>query len=412
MTGFPRWLVVYALLGLVQSGMIPIVLPLAASPGATAGFTYAAFAASGVAAPFIGAWSDRRRRHRQTLVGGLALASLACVVHALPGGLVQHMLTASLIGLGVSSASTVATMFIVEVEPEPRWDGLIGMLQAFLSGGQLVGLLLAGILGLRHVSGALILASLLLALAIPLALRYAPDPVQVVARPALPPRPPRSGDVGAIGAQRQMHRPTRRAFAGLAESGLAWFLAAWLLSYTATNGLAVMLSVVMVRHYGAQATLPTAAYAVGVGLSLTLYRRVAGWDRRFGPWQVFRTGLLIRSVLIAAMLVLSVAGGGPGIVLPILACFAATQFVWPLLSVASTALSVTLSPARRAESAGLLNACSSLGATIGGVVGGVLLHGGFPLLCGVVLAALLAALGIAWRPRAAAPQAASETAAA
>ena len=403
MTAFPRWLVAYAMLGLVQSGMIPIVLPLAAAPGATAGFTYAAFAASGVAAPFIGSWSDRHRRHRQTLVAGLGLASVACLAHALPGGLVQHMLTASLIGLGVASASTVATMFIVEVEPEGRWDALIGLLQAFLSGGQLVGLLLAGILGLRHVGGALILSALLLALAIPVALRYAPDPIQVVARPALKPRPPRSGDVGAIGAQRQMHRPTRRALAGLvgggAESGLATFLAAWLLSYTATNGLSVMLSVVMVRHYGAHATLPTAAYAIGVGLSLTLYRHVAGWDRRFGAWQVFRMGLVIRTVLIAAMLALSLAGRGSAIVLPILVCFAATQFVWPLLSVASTALSVTLSPARRAESAGLLNACTSLGATIGGVVGGVLLHGGFPLLCGVVLAALLTALAIAWRPR-------------
>jgi MFS family permease len=397
MNPVPRWLVAYALLGLVQSGMIPIVLPLAAAPGATAGFTYAAFAASGVVAPFIGTWSDRRQRHRGTLVAGLAVASLACIAHALPGGVAQHMLSASLIGLGVASASTVATMFIVEVEPEPHWDGLIGMLQAFLSGGQLFGLLLAGVLGLRHVADALILSGLLLALAIPVALRYAPDPVQVVGRPALKPRPPRSGDVGAIGAQRQMHRLTRRAFAGLAENGFGRFLLSWLLSYTATNGLSVMLSVVMVRHYGAHATLPTAAYAIGVGASLAIYRRVAEWDRRYGAWRVLRTGLVVRSVLIAAMLVLSLAGKGPGIVLPLLVCFAGTQFVWPLLSVASTALAVTLSPGRRAESAGLLNACTSLGATIGGVVGGVLVHGGFPLLCGVVLASLVVALAIAWR---------------
>ncbi len=403
---FPRWLIAYALLGLVQSGMVPIILPLAAAPGPTSGFTYAAFAASGIAAPFVGAWSDRHRRHRRTLAGGLLLGAVACFAHALPGGVAQHMVTAALIGLGVASASTVATMFIVEVEPETRWDGLIGMLQAFLSGGQLFGLLLAGVLGLRHVAGALTLAGLLLALAIPIALRYAPDPVQVVSRPALPPRPPRSGDAAAIGAQRQLHRPTRDAFAGLARSGLSWFLAAWLLSYTATNGLSVMMAVVMVRLYGAQATLPTAAYAIGVGLSLLIYRRVADWDRRFGAWRVLRAGLAIRAVLIAAMLALSFGGAVPEAVLPMLVCFAATQFVWPLLSVASTALSVTLSPARRAESVGLLNACSSLGATIGGLLGGVLLHGGFPLLCAVVLASVLVALLLAWHPgvRIAAPR--------
>ncbi len=393
----PPWLIAYVLLGLVQSGMIPIVLPLAAAPGATSGFTYAAFAASGVAAPFVGAWSDRHRRHRATLIAGLAIAACACLAHALPGGIAQHMATAAAIGFGVSSASTVATMFIVEVEPEARWDGLIGLLQACLSGGQLVGLLLAGVLGLRHVADALVLAALLLLLAIPVAYRYAPDPVQVVSRPNLPPRTPRSGDIGAIGAQRQLHRPTRAAFATLARNDLTRFLAAWLVSYTATNGLSVMMSVVMVRLYGAHATLETGAYALGVGLSLLIYRRVAGWDRTYGPWRVLRTGLAVRAVLIALMLVLAFAGrhAGASIVLPILLCFAGTQFVWPLLSVASTALAVTLSPARRAESVGLLNAATSLGATLGGIVGGVLLHGGFVLLCAATLAAVLVALALA-----------------
>ena len=392
-----RWLVCYVLLGLVQSGMIPIVLPLAARPGPTAGFTYAAFAASGVAAPFIGAWSDRARAHRRTLTGGLLLGGVACLLHALPGGVAQHMVTSALIGLGVASASTVATMFIVEVEPETRWDGLIGLLQACLSVGQLVGLLLAGVLGLRHTGGALVLAGLLLLLAVPLALRYAPDPVQTISRPGLRPRPPRSGDAAAIGAQRQFHRVTQAAFAGLARSGLVWFLAAWLVSYTATNGLSVMMAVVAVRIYGAHATLPTTAYAIGVGCSLLLYRRVAAWDARFGPWRVLRAGLALRAVLIAIMLALS-RSHATATVLPILVCFAGTQLVWPLLSVASTALAVTLSPARRAESVGLLNASTSLGATIGGLLGGLLLGGGFTLLCGTVLASVLIALLLAWHP--------------
>ena len=393
----PRWIACYALLGLVQSGMVPIILPLAAAPGPTSGFTYAAYAASGMAAPFIGAWSDRHRRHRTTLVAGLVLAAAGLFAHMLRGGLAQHMLSAALIGLGASSASTVATMFIVEVEPETRWDGMIGTLQGFMSGGQLFGLLLAGVLGLRHTDDALALCGILLLLAVPVALRYAPDPVVIVSRPSLKPRPPRSGDAAAIGPQRQFHRVTRSAVAGLAHSGLAWFLSSWLLSYTATNGLSVMIAVVMVRLYGSGATAPTVAYAVGVGLSLLLYRRIAGWDARFGAWQVMRAGLAIRAVLIAIMLALSM-GHGVVFVLPLLACFAGTQVVWPLLSVASTALAVTLSPARRAESVGLLNAATSLGATVGGIVGGLLLSGGFPLLCATVLASLLLSLLLAYHP--------------
>jgi len=153
----PRWMVCYVLLGLVQSGMVPIILPLSARPGLAAGLTYAAFAATGIAAPFVGAWSDKHRQHRRTLVYGLALAGLALLADMLSGGIVQHMAAAALVGLGVSSASTVAMMFIVEVEPQSRWDERTSALQACIGGGQLVGLVIAGLLGLRHVGDAFLL---------------------------------------------------------------------------------------------------------------------------------------------------------------------------------------------------------------------------------------------------------------
>ena len=326
------------------------------------------------------------------------MAGLALLAHRMPGGVGQHMLTAALVGLGASSASTVSTMFIVEVVPEALWDAQIGALQASIGAGQLVGLLLAGVFGLRHVGEALLLGAGLLWFAVPVAFAFAPDPVVKVARPTLVPRPARGGDGAPMGPQRSLQRVTRQAVAGLGHSPLAWFLAAWLVSYTATNGLSVMFAVAMVRDYHADATLPTTAYAVGVGLSLLLYRVVGRWDARFGPWRVLTAGLAARAVLVASMAALTAAHTG-ATVFPILACFAATQVVWPLLSVASTRLSVTLSPARRAESVGLLNASTSLGATIGGVLGGSLLRAGFVWLCAAVLVALLVALLLAWHPK-------------
>jgi len=206
----PRWLVCYVLLGFVQSGMMPVILPLAAKPGPASGLTYAAFAAAGIAAPFIGAWSDWRRKHRLTLACGLALAGLALLAHALPGGIAQQMVTASLVGLGVSSASTVSTMFIVEVEPRSRWDGQIGALQACIGGGQLVGLLITGLFGLQHVDDAFLLGAGLLLLAVPLALALAPDPVVKVDRSSLPSRPARGGDAAPMGPHRYLHKVTWR----------------------------------------------------------------------------------------------------------------------------------------------------------------------------------------------------------
>ena len=396
--GGSRWMGCYVLLGFVQSGMLPIILPLAARPGPTAGLTYSAFAAAGIAAPFIGAWSDRHRKHRLTLACGLALAGLALLLHALPGGIAQHMLSASLVGLGVSSASTVGTMFIVEVQPQALWDGQIGTLQACNAGGQLAGLLIAGVLGLHHVGAAFLLSALLLLLAALLGAIVAPDPVRKIDRPSLAPRPARGGDAAPIGPQRSFHRATLRSAAAIGHSSVAWFLAAWLVSYTATNGLSVMFAVAMVRDDHASATLPTTAYAIGVGCSLLLYRKVGGWDERFGAWRVLGAGLAARAVAVGAMVVLTALHTGPT-VLPILVCFAATQVIWPLLSVASTTLAVTLSPARRAESVGLLNAVTSVGATIGGILGGVLLRTGFAWLCAAVLASLLVSLLLVWHPR-------------
>ncbi len=391
-------MVCYVLLGLVQSGMIPVILPLAARPGPTAGLTYSAFAAAGIAAPFIGAWSDRHRKHRLTLACGLGLAGLALLAQALPGGTAQHMASAALIGFGVSAASTVGPMLIVEVEPKSLWDQHIGTLQACIGGGQLVGILIAGLLGLRHVGDALLLGGLLLLIAVPLAFAWAPDPVIKVARAELAPRPARGGDAAPMGPQRSFHRVTWRALAGLGHSGLAWFLAAWLASYTATNGLSVMFAVAMVRDYHAPAILPTAAYAIGVGCSLLLYRMTSAWDVRFGPWRVLSAGLGLRALVVAMMVVLA-ALHTSNTVLPILVCFGATQVIWPLLSVASTTFAVTLSPGRRAESMGLLNAATALAATIGGMLGGILLRTGFVWLCAAVLCALLLALLLAWHPK-------------
>ncbi len=393
----PLWMVCYVLLGFVQSGMVPVILPLSAKPGPLAGLTYAAFAAAGIAAPFIGAWSDRHRRHRWTLAGGLALAGLGLLGQAIPGGTGEHLVLAALVGLGASSATTVATMFIVEVEPDSVWDRRIGTLQAALGSGQLLGLLTAGALGLRHVDDAFLLGAVLLLLAVPLALILAPDPVVKVSRPALVPAPERGSDAAVIGLHRSLHRVTWRAVAALARADLARFLAAWLVSYTATNGLAVMFAVAMVRLYHTAATLPTSAYAIGVGCSLLIYDTVSRWDARYGAWRVLRVGFGARAVVVGAMAALA-SLHLHATVLPILVCFALTQLIWPLLAVASTTLSVTLSPARRAESVGLLNAATAFAASVGGLFGGFLLRIGFAWLCIAVLAALMIAFLLAYPP--------------
>lgn len=392
------WMACYVLVGFVQSGLLPIVLPLSSGPGPLAGLSYSAFAATGLAAPLIGAWSDKHRRHRLTLACGLGLAGAALLCMSFPGSLLLRAALAAVAGLGVASAVTVSTMFIVEVAPRLSWDRQIGNLQACIGSGQLAGLLAAGVLGLHHVELAFMLGAALLFLAVPLTLSLAPDPVVQVNRPSLPSRPARGGDAVVTGPQRGLHGLTRGGLARLWHSGPIWFLVVWLVSYTATNALSVMFAVAMVRDYGAPATLPTSAYAIGVGLSLFLYRLVGGWDARFGPWTVLSAGLAMRAIAIAC--IVGWVGLAPGTaMLPILVCFGASQFIWPLLSVSSNTLAVTLLPERKAEIVGLLNGVTAIGATLGGILGGTLLRTGFVSLCVAVLIGLLTALLLAWYPR-------------
>ena len=79
----------------------------------------------------------------------------------------------------------------------------------------------------------------------------------------------------------------------------------------------------------------------------------------------------------------------------VLVGFALIQFVWPLLAVGANSLSVRLAPTARGESVGLFNAATSLAASVGSALAGVVFgaagFAGWPLwrLVAVAVAAVL-----------------------
>ena len=81
----------------------------------------------------------------------------------------------------------------------------------------------------------------------------------------------------------------------------------------------------------------------------------------------------------------------------------ALPILWPLLAVSSNTLAVELATIDRGESVGLLNASTSLGATIGGICGGQIdVRFGFGALCVVACGCVLASV-LLLRTRPAAP---------
>lgn len=390
------WFLSYALLGLAQSGLTPILLPLASRGVANAGLTYAAFALTGLLAPLFGSWGDRTGRHRDLLIAGSATAAVCFAAYIVaPPGL--RILLAACAGAGAMAATTAGNVLAIQNQPEETWDARVGTLQRYISTGQVIGLVLAGLLASRHLGIGFLCAALALGAGAALAAVAAParQPSDPAHKPA--PKPLFGGEAGFPSAHRHHHLRIPQIPAHLARMhpSVRHLLIVWLVSYTMMNGVAVLFPVVMVRHYALTPIAPSAAYAVGVGISLLLYPPASGLAHRRGGGNVLMAGFAFRLALYAAMTVFGVLHGSWAGVLVLLA-FALTQVVWPLLSVGANVLTVRLQPEARGENVGLFNAATSLAAAAGSALGGAIFGlFGFAVLAGLATAAIAVALVLA-----------------
>jgi MFS-type transporter involved in bile tolerance (Atg22 family) len=121
------WLVSFGLLGLVQSGLIPILLPLVAPSGPGAGVTYAAFSISGLLAPVLGTWADRTGRHRDLLIWGTFGAGVLLLLFDLASIPLRVCLAAGA-GLGAMAATTAGNVLAIQGAPEAEWDSCVARL--------------------------------------------------------------------------------------------------------------------------------------------------------------------------------------------------------------------------------------------------------------------------------------------
>jgi MFS family permease len=396
------WFLAYACLGVVQGGMLPLLLPLSAGGLAHAGIIVGAMNLAGLAAPFFGHLADRRRLHRTVLLGGLltVLVALLCMPAPLPPPL--KALAAGVLGLGFAAANTVANMFIVEVRPAEEWDARIGALQALTGAGQVAGLLVAGFIGGRYAL-AFGVAAALVAAAVPIAwatLRGIQVPMrdsrmpraEVAAHPAL-------GGEGWISApQRLFHLLSWRGLRAqwlTMETPFARLLLLWFAAFVAISAALTMFPLSVITVFGVHQRLPATVYAFAAGVSLLLYPLAAAMARRHGPRRVLRTGFLLRTV---AVCILAAAFLAPqGGVVPVLAGFVVLVIAWPLLGVSGTALAATLAPGEKGDALGLFNAASSLAGAAGAFLGGwATATYGYGAVCAaaaLVLAAVAAASG-------------------
>jgi hypothetical protein len=397
------WLVSYGLLGLTQNGLVPVLMPLVSAGSGAAGVTYAAFSLLGLFAPFLGSWADRNGRHRDLLIWG-TLGSGVLLLMFDAANLPLRIILAAGAGLGVMATTTAGNVLAIQGFPEAEWDTRVALLQRYVSAGQVIGLLAAGLLARSRPGDGFVFAGVALLAAGALAFVSAPGrrPRDASDKPA--PRPMIGGDAGLSGPHHRGHHLSWRelgAFLGVINRPLRQFLIVWLIAYPAMNGFATLFPVAMTREFGMDPILPSSAYAIGVATSLLLYAPIGMATHRLGGWQMLLAGFGARLGLLGVVAASGLLHAG-WVGWLVLVGFALIQFVWPLLAVAANSLSVRLAPTARGESVGLFNAATALAASIGSALAGVIYGiGGFAVLAATAFVAVGLALALAavWHGR-------------
>jgi MFS family permease len=369
------WYLAYALLGATVAGLVPVLLPLRVSrvSGMTqVGLVMAAVSLGGLTAPLWGGLADRYRLHRWLLSGGLAVTAAGLAAFAFTTDPIVWTALALLQGIGAAAAATVANLFVVEVHPQIEWDTRIGWLQTFYGGGQVVGLLLAGLLGQTYPRLGLLTAAGLPALALLPGWLGTPRIGSAPrARPILR-HPVRHGEWAVSSPARLFHHCTWRALRALgasAGSPFGRFLGAWLLGYAGAASVFSLYPVLMEAAFGVPAGTSSLAFGAAAGLGMALYSPAGTWAGRAGSLRVLQAGLGLRVLAFGVLLALALTHPLAQGALALLA-FGAVVLAWSLLSVGGTALTAELSRIGEGEALGLFNAATALAGVIGAALGG------------------------------------------
>lgn len=392
------WYLSYALLGASVAGMVPILLPLLVNESgsvAQVGIVMAAVSLGGLAAPVWGLIADRYRIHRGLLASSLVINAVGLAAFLLTRQPAIWVAMALFQSIGASGAATCANLFIIEAHPKDEWDERIGWLQTFYGGGQVIGLLAAGVLGGLHPRTGLITAAGLSIFASLLAWLVARTPS---AAPGIKPdllHPSHQGEWAIHSPQRAYHfisSKTVKALGSIVRSNFARLLAGWIFSF---GGAAIVFSlypVLMQQVFKLSPALSSMAFAIAAGLGLALYSPAGQWSERYGAQRVLNIGLGLRLAAFSALLGLQLVSFNGRVWLAGVS-FTLVVLAWSLLSVSSTLLVAQISPAGAGESMGIFNASSALAGVLGAALGGwVAGRWGYPAALGASIAGTLLGL--------------------
>ncbi|MBU2766622.1 MAG: MFS transporter [Acidithiobacillus ferrivorans] len=400
------WFLAYALLGAVSSGLLPILLPLMIV-ALTNHLSWVAYVMGGfnlglLTSPLWGILADRKQLHRPIFFGGFLVLSLALAVMPFLPGIFTWSGLSLLAGAGTSAVATMASLFIVEFDPQNEWEPRLGWLQTFNGGGQVGGLLLAGIFVSNFKAGlicsalALIPAIWLGAKGLPTAAKHygwAADVGDHMRRDldwrflANFGRPELLGG-GLLRFSHHLSLSGARRLGDVLHTRFGRFLLSWFAVAFGVAAFFAYFPVAMQKAYSVAPALTSSVYAMAAAIALVLYSVGGQLSGRFGAGRVYRWSLMLRFWGFGLLLLV--------FFLPVpktltaLAGFVLIVIAWPLQSISGTTLTARLTPVSQGAAMGLFNASGAVATVVGTFLGGPLVQFiGYPSLSAMALLGIL-----------------------
>ena len=361
------WYVASASMGLIASGIVPVLLPLLVVQVSHrvdfVAYVTGAYNLGLLGAPLLGGLAERSQAYRTLFVGGLIMIGLATAGIPLVSDLGPWLLLGIALGVGTAAVTVVGNLLIVDFVPAVEWEPRLGWLQGFSGAGQVAGLLLAT----WFASGQIALGMWVAAATTLPALVFARIGMPV-GHPSV--KPHSSPGLGTL--PHQAHRLSWAALARVPEVArhpFGRFLLSWFAYNLGTAAFFAYFPLLMRRGFGIEPSLTAAGYAVSATLGTALFVLAGGWAGRYGDRFLYLVALAVRLagfVLLGAMTLFAV----PGRTGLALLGFGMITLAWPLLSVAGTGLAARLTPIGEGAAIGLLSAAGALATVVGTVVAG------------------------------------------
>ena len=158
----------------------------------------------------LGSWADHTGRHRDLLIWG-SLGAGALLLLFYTANTPLRIVLAAGAGLGVMATTTAGNVLAIQGFPEAEWDSRVALLQRYISAGQVIGLVAAGLFARSHAGVGFVFAGVALLVAGALAFVSAPGRVRRDPAEKPAPRPMVGGDAGVSGPHHRGHHVPGRS---------------------------------------------------------------------------------------------------------------------------------------------------------------------------------------------------------